>query len=207
MREQYRNKHTPLISHICNTGTQLCNSSFRPWGQPTPTSKVRFWAIVYGYLFKLYGMCIGWKATRQRSITKSTTEAELIALSVAGVEMEWWNRVFKHVKFSPNVRPAIFCDNEQTVGIVSKQDDRLHTKLRHVDTHQMWLRQEVQHEHLHVVWCSTADMPADGFTKSLIRQKHDRFVKQLGPDNIERYMVGSTPDAEVPDTVGLAEPY
>ena len=40
------------------------------------------------YLFKLYGMPIDWKATRQRSVTKSTTEAELIALSAAGGEME-----------------------------------------------------------------------------------------------------------------------
>jgi hypothetical protein len=42
----------------------------------------------HGYLFKLYGMPIDWKATRQRSVTKSTTEAELIALSATGGEME-----------------------------------------------------------------------------------------------------------------------
>jgi hypothetical protein len=46
---------------------------------------------LYGYLFKLYGMCIDWKATRQRCVTKSTTEVELVALSAAGGEMEWWN--------------------------------------------------------------------------------------------------------------------
>jgi hypothetical protein len=40
------------------------------------------------YLFKLYGMPIDWKATRQRSVTKSTTEAELIALSATGGEIE-----------------------------------------------------------------------------------------------------------------------
>jgi hypothetical protein len=48
----------------------------------------------YGYLFKLYGMPVDWKATRQRSVTKSTTEAELIALSATGGEMEWWIRIF-----------------------------------------------------------------------------------------------------------------
>jgi hypothetical protein len=36
-----------------------------------------------GYLFKLFGMPIDWKATKQRSVTKSTTEAELYALSRA----------------------------------------------------------------------------------------------------------------------------
>jgi hypothetical protein len=58
--------------------------------------------------------------------------------------MEWWTRVFKHVKFDPEIQPIIYCDNEQTVGIVKKEDERLNTKLRHVDTHQMWVRQEVQ---------------------------------------------------------------
>jgi hypothetical protein len=44
-------------------------------------------------------MPIDWKATRQKSVTKSTTEAELIALSATRGEMEWWTRVFQHVKF------------------------------------------------------------------------------------------------------------
>jgi hypothetical protein len=82
-------------------------------------------------------MPIDWKATRQRLVTKSTTEAELIALSATGGEMEWWTRVFQHVKFDPEIQPTIYCDNEQTVGIVKKEDERLHTKPRHVDTHQM----------------------------------------------------------------------
>ncbi|KAF7452722.1 hypothetical protein A1F99_045000 [Pyrenophora tritici-repentis] len=106
----------------------------------------------------------------QRSVTKSTTEAELIALSATGGEMEWWTRVFQHIKFDLEVQPTIYCDNEQTVGIVKKEDERLHTKLRHVDTHQMWVRQEVQEGRLCVEWCPTAEMPADGLTKSLVRQ-------------------------------------
>jgi hypothetical protein len=142
----------------------------------------------HGYLFKLYGMPIDWKATRQRSVTKSTTEAELIALSATGGEMEWWTRVFQHVKFDPEIQPTIYCDNEQTVGIVKKEDERLHTKLRHVDTHQMWVRQEVQEGRLNVEWCPTAEMPADGLTKSLVRQKHTEFVRQLGLENVRQLL-------------------
>lgn len=47
-----------------------------------------------GYIFKLYGMPIDWKATVQQSVTKSTTEAELLSLSLAGSEMRWWQRLF-----------------------------------------------------------------------------------------------------------------
>jgi hypothetical protein len=41
-----------------------------------------------GYLFMLYGMPIDWKATLQRSVTKSTTEAELLALPTAASELQ-----------------------------------------------------------------------------------------------------------------------
>ncbi|KAI1585668.1 hypothetical protein PtrCC142_012188, partial [Pyrenophora tritici-repentis] len=37
-----------------------------------------------GYVFMLYGMPVDWKATVLRSVTRSTTEAELYALSAAG---------------------------------------------------------------------------------------------------------------------------
>ena len=40
-----------------------------------------------GYLFKLFRMLIDWKATKQRSVTKSNTEAELYALSHAASEL------------------------------------------------------------------------------------------------------------------------
>ena len=96
-----------------------------------------------GYLFMLYGMPIDWKATLQRSVTKSTTEAELLALSTAASELQALNRLFKHIKLYLGIVPTIFCDNLQTVGVVTKHEDKLFTRLRHVDVHQHWLRQEV----------------------------------------------------------------
>ena len=138
----------------------------------------------HGFMFKLYGMPIDWKATVQRSVTKSTTEAELMALSVAGAEMEWWQRAFKSVKFELEFTPQLLCDNTATVGIVTKREDRLQTKLRHVDTHQMWLRHEVEQKRIQVSWVPTDQMPADGLTKVLPRPKHESFVKQLGLEDI-----------------------
>jgi hypothetical protein len=44
-----------------------------------------------GYVFILYGMPIDWKATVLRSVTRSTTEAELYALSAAGVKSQYWD--------------------------------------------------------------------------------------------------------------------
>jgi hypothetical protein len=42
-----------------------------------------------GYFFKLFEMLINWKAMKQQSVTKSTTKAELYALSHAASELIW----------------------------------------------------------------------------------------------------------------------
>lgn len=132
-----------------------------------------------GYIFQLFGMTVDWKSSLQRAVTKSTTEAELLALSLAGSEMEEWCRLFNGLHLKLNQTPIIWCDNQQTVGIVTKDQDRLSTKLKHVDIHQNWVRQEVKQHRLHVQWKPTSQMPADGMTKMLPRQKHTEFVKQL----------------------------
>jgi hypothetical protein len=96
-----------------------------------------------GYLFQLFNMTVDWKSTLQRTVTKSTTEAELLALSLAGSEMAEWLRLFDGLALKLNEVPVIWCDNQQTVGIVTKKQEKLHTKLKHVDIHQNWVRQEV----------------------------------------------------------------
>ncbi|KAI1685790.1 Pol protein [Pyrenophora tritici-repentis] len=147
-----------------------------------------------GYLFKLYGLSVDWKAAIQKTVTKSTTEAELLALSRAGGEMEWWNRLFREIRFNPDIVSKIWCDNQQTVGIVTKAEEKLQTKLKHVDIHQLWLRQEVEAGRIHVDWKPTAYMPADGLTKVLPRQKHAQFIKQLGLEDVSDRLITTIKD-------------
>lgn len=109
----------------------------------------------------------------------------------------WWKRLFSQVNFKLSIRPTLFCDNQQTVRIVNKAEDRLNTKMRHVDTHQMWLRQETEAGQLQVTWMATNQMPADGLTKSLTSQKHATFIKQLGLVEIRRLLEGQPGDEQV----------
>jgi hypothetical protein len=137
-----------------------------------------------GYLIKLFNGLIAWQATRQKTVTTSTTEAELLALSHVGKEVEHMVRIFKAIRFDPEHKIAIDCDNQQTVRLVTSEAPTISTKLRHVDIHQFWLRQEVQEKKFNVQWVPTGEMPADGLTKSLSRQKHQDFVDMLGMRDI-----------------------
>jgi hypothetical protein len=39
---------------------------------------------------------------------------------------------------------TLYCDNQQTIRLLTQEGQKLDTKLRHIDIHQHWLRQEVQ---------------------------------------------------------------
>ena len=56
---------------------------------------------------------------------------------------------------------------------------RLIIKLKHVNIHSYWLRQEVQVGTIKLEYIETSLLVADGFTKKLLRQKHEKFVSQL----------------------------
>jgi hypothetical protein len=133
-----------------------------------------------GYLFKLFGGPIDWRATKQRTVTTSTTEAELLALSSAAKEAIWWKRFFKSIDLELDHELVLQCDNKQTVGALQKDSNLIRTKLRHIDIHNHWLRQEVRDARINVQWVPTTEMPADGLTKPLPRQRHEAFIRQLG---------------------------
>jgi hypothetical protein len=133
-----------------------------------------------GYIFTLFGGIIHYRATKQKTVTTSSTEAELLALQLTAGELMWWMRFFKAIHFELDEPFTILCDNQQTLRLLNRETPKLVTKLRHVDVHQSWLRQEVQKGTFKTEWVPTSQMPADGFTKELPRQKHEEFVRQLG---------------------------
>jgi hypothetical protein len=61
----------------------------------------------------------------------------------------------------------IQCDNLQTIRLMVQEAAKLQTKLRHVDIHSHWLRQEVQRGTIRLQWQETQKMVADGLTKAL----------------------------------------
>lgn len=132
-----------------------------------------------GFIFSLFGGAIDWRSTKQKTVTTSSTEAELKALSNAATESIWWQRFFQDMRLHTDEEHTIGCDNQQTIRLLTKNGPQLNTKLRHVDIHQHWLRQEVQKGSIVIKWVPTTDMTADGLTKALSRQKHESFIRQL----------------------------
>ena len=81
---------------------------------------------------------------------------------------------------------TIQCDNAQTIRLINSDVALLQTKLRHVDIHNHWLRQEALANRILVQYTPTTDMIADGLTKALPAQQFEKFVMQVGLVDIER---------------------
>jgi hypothetical protein len=138
-----------------------------------------------GYIFMLFDGPLIWQAARQMTVTTSTTEAELLALESTAKEAMALGRLFRDIKLDLGQLMTIFCDNKQTIRLVVGENGRINTRLRHVDIQNMWLRQEYTAGKFLVTYLPTSQMPTDGLTKSLTRQKFEHFRMMLNLQDIQ----------------------
>src|SRR6266566_234545 len=95
-------------------------------------------------MITLYGTPIVWRASKQSTVTTSSTETELFAFTEASKEAIAIIRLFVGMRFHLYEDLVIWCDNKQTIRLVTADILRLRTALRHVDIYNVWARQEVQ---------------------------------------------------------------
>ena len=134
-----------------------------------------------GLAIRLFGGLIAWRANKQATVTTSTTEAELLALSQATKEALFVSRLIRELGVTlDDARLTVEVDNAQTIRLVTEDFARLKTNLRHVDIHNHWLRQEYANGVVDVKYTKSAEMMADGLTKALTQEPFLRFREQLG---------------------------
>ena len=120
-------------------------------------------------------------ASKQATVTTSSTEAELLALSRAAKEAMFTLRLITELTVrldSETIR--IQCDNQQTIRLIKAELAKLSTRLGNVDIHDHWLRQEVAEKYTEVVYAKSRENVADGLTKTLQQQTFHDFFKSVG---------------------------
>jgi hypothetical protein len=98
-------------------------------------------------------------------------------------------RLLNALKLQIDEPLVIECDNRQTIRLLVEEAAKLQTKLRHVDIHSHWLRQEVQKGTIQLTWQETKKMMADGLTKALNKAVFHRFIELLGLEDIKERLV------------------
>lgn len=145
-----------------------------------------------GSEFKLFNGTIDWQSRLQTTVTTSTTEAELLGVSHICAWLLWWARFFLNIELNIDQKLTVHCDNLQTVGLLMKDTPKLVTKLKHIDIHQHWIRQETAAGNLIIEWISTSEMPADGLTMALTVQKHKDFITHMNLVDIQDILTANS---------------
>ena len=125
-----------------------------------------------GMVVLLFGGPIEVVSKRQKCVTKSSHEAELIAASDGGSKVIWCRRFLKGQGYAIQ-STSVAQDNQATISTIVKGGPT-GDRSRHVHIREYWLRQEVEEGELLIEYVPTTEMVADIMTKPL---QGDAFFK------------------------------
>lgn len=80
-----------------------------------------------GYIFTFGGAAISWKSAKQTILTRSTMEAELVALETACCEAEWLRELLMNLPIVEKPIPAVllYCDNQAVIAKVTSKKENM----------------------------------------------------------------------------------
>jgi hypothetical protein len=142
------------------------------WGGDRDTRK-----STTGYVFFVGNGCVSWQTKKQPTTALSTTEAEYLALSSASQEMLWLRQLFGEIWYMQKEATTIQQDNTGSIELT--KNNKHHQRTKHIDIRHHFIKDLVLSDALRVIFCSTKDMLADIFTKSLPSTTFSSLAQKL----------------------------
>ena len=128
------------------------------------------WAILYA------GAVIGYGSKRQQSIALSTTEAEIMAASLAAAEISYFRGLL--YELGHELEPTVLhVDNQGAVDL--SRDMKSCQRSRHIERRYLKVRELVAQGEITVKFIDTVSNPADLLTKPLEHLDFSRHAQAL----------------------------
>ena len=125
-----------------------------------------------GGCVRVCGGVVATVSTRQKIVTKSSTESELVALcQMATVTLNC--RAFLEAQGIPLKTSKVYQDNKSVLDLM-RAGKPTSSNTKHIKMRYFFVKQHVESGELELVWCGTKDMLADLFTKPLVGELFQR---------------------------------
>jgi len=126
------------------------------------------WCVAHsttGAVHCVGGRVISATSKRQVSIALSSTEAEIMAASLAGAEIMYLRGVLRDLAYDVSEPTVLWVDNSGAVELTKRRESAVRS--RHIERRYLKIREWVAEGHIVAKYKPTADKHADMFTKPL----------------------------------------
>ncbi|KAL9239098.1 hypothetical protein vseg_013449 [Gypsophila vaccaria] len=146
------------------------------------------------YLVYLGKNAIVWASKKQKSISRSSTEAEFRVVSHTTSELLWIKSFFMVLGLTFKGPPTIYCDN--LCATHYSANPVFHSRMKHVALTFHFVCEQVQDGCLRVAHISGDDQLADALTKPLPRPKFESLTSKIGLFNGKPILRGNIKDTK-----------
>ena len=143
-----------------------------------------------------YGAIVHWKSQRQKTVAKSTADAELNSTALAVEEALWLQKLqgelygykceseceseyVSEIRGEQEETPMISVFNDNQACIANLKNGQFKPSTRHVGVKYFWLRELVRDGDVEISYVRTDVIVTYGLTKALERGKHQGFINML----------------------------
>jgi len=132
-----------------------------------------------GYVIRLFGNIIYWKSRKQKSVTKSSTFAEYVALSEAVTDILFIKNMLTETLNITIEKPIkIYEDNSGAVAIA--KHGNLTKNSKHIEIQYHYVNENVEKGQIEVIKINSENNLADIFTKSIGKLSFIKHRDSLG---------------------------
>ena len=131
-----------------------------------------------GYVFYIANGPITWKSKLQTIIAQSTTEAEYIAINIAAKEAVYIKSLLKELGLYKQNKLPLYTDNNRALLLAN--NPIFHERTKHIAVKYYYIRDLINKGIINLIYISSKEQKADGFTKALDKVKFREFIRILG---------------------------